>query len=793
MLRAARDRLVGDRARRGAAFGRALSELLDGTLSRALVGAAHDAADGRLTLVAVGSYGRAELCPGSDVDAVLVHDGRDVAQVAERLWYPLWDAGFVLGHATNTVKEQVALAERDLHALTAMLDARLVAGDPAPFRDLVDRIRGLAVRRRRRLVDDLRSAADGRREKFGFVAEVLEPNLKEAAGGLRDLQSLSWAGWTLGEPGGLRALVDRGYLRPADPASLAVANARLLDARVALQRVTGSRSDVLSLQEQDAVAPETGAADADALVRELAAAGRTVSWLASDVFARLQDTERGPGGRRSRRDRDLGDGVVLRDGRVAFSVDAHLDGKLVLRAAAAAAGLRAPFDRGSLERAQGIADVAWDAETRDAFVSLLRAGRGAVPAFEALDQAGALTRLLPEWDHVRSLPQRNAYHRFTVDRHLLEAVAECAALLDDDGFEGDVARRARADLLLLAALLHDIGKGTDGDHSVVGAEAAVRLARRIGVDEPGVATLDWLVRHHLALAETATRRDLSEETTITRFGRLVGTSDRLDLLYALTVGDSRATGPAAWGPTKAALVRELFVKTDSLLELGVVGAGLEAHRRDTLERHSALLAGRDVAIDWSERDDGLLECAVAAPDRTGLLASVAGVLALFGFDIRDAAGYITDGMALEVFDGADRFGRLAEPEGREAVATVLVAALGGELPLAEQLRARIRRYRIPDPGDVTIVVDQDASPSATVVEVHAPDHVGLLARVASTFADLGVDVRTAKVSTLGERVVDVFYVHDAAGNKITRQLTIDQLKATLLARLTSEYWLPEPA
>jgi [protein-PII] uridylyltransferase len=588
-------------------------------------------------------------------------------------------------------------------------------------------------------------------------------------------------------------LVDRGYLRPDDPARVAAANEHLLDARVALQRVTGSRSDVLTLQEQDAVAAETGAADADALVRDLAATARTVAWLVADVFARLEDAERGPGGRLARRDRDLGDGVLVRDGRVAFAADAKLDGTLVLRAAAAAADLNAPFDRASLERSRGIDDVDWDVGTRDAFVALLRAGRGAVPVFEALDQAGVLTRLLPEWDRIRFLPQRNAYHRFTVDRHLLEAVAECAALLDDDGFDGDVARRARPDLLLLAALLHDLGKGMDGDHSLVGAEAAVRLARRIRVDEPGVATLEWLVRHHLALAETATRRDLSEETTITRFGRLVGTSDRLDLLYALTVGDSRATGPAAWGPTKAALVRELFVKTDNLLELGVVGAGLDAHRRETLESHRALLERREVAVEWRGRDDGLLECAVAAPDRTGLLARVAGVLALFGFDIRDAAGYIADGMALEVFDGADRFGRLAEPEDREAVATTLDAALRGELPLAEQLRARIRRYRIPDPGDVAIVVDQDASPNATVVEVHAPDHVGLLAQVAATFADLGVDVRTAKVSTLGERVVDVFYVRDAAGEKITKRLTIDQLRATLLARLTSEYWLPEPA
>jgi [protein-PII] uridylyltransferase len=790
-LRAGRDRLVGDRALRGAAFGRALTELLDDSLTRSLAAGP----EGRLSLVAVGSYGRAELCPGSDVDVVLVHDGRTkVADVADRVWYPLWDAGFVLGNAVNTVKEEVALAERDLHALTALLDARLVTGNAELFTDLVSRIRRLAERRRGRLVDDLRTAAEERRERFGAVAEMLEPSLKDGSGGLRDVQSLAWIGWTLGEPGGWATLVDQGYLRPDDPDRLGAARSRLLDLRVALHRVTGSRTDVLTLQEQDAVAAESGAVDADALVRDLAGAARTVAWLVADVFDRLEATERGPGGRLSRRDRDLGAGVVVRDGRVAFAADADVDGKLVLRAAAAAADMGAPFERVTLERSRGIEGVQWHAEARDAFVALLRAGRRAVPVFEALDQADVLTRLLPEWRRVRSLPQRNAYHRFTVDRHLLEAVAECAAVLDDDGFDGEIARRARTDLLLLAALLHDLGKGMDGDHSVVGAEAAVHFARRIGVDEPGVATLDWLVRHHLVLAETATRRDLSEETTITRFGRLVGTTDRLDLLYALTVGDSRATGPAAWGPTKAALMRELFVKTDSLFELGVVGPGLDAHRRETLERHGDLIAGREFAVAWSERDDGLLECAVAAPDRTGLLARVAGVLALFGFDIRDAGGYIADGMALEVFDGADRFGRLADSEGRDAVVSALRAALAGELPLEEQLHARTRRYRMPEAaGDVRVVIDQDASPSATVVEVHAPDHVGLLAQVAATFADLDVDVRTAKVSTLGDRVVDVFYVRDAAGDKITSKLTLDQLRATLMARLTTEYWLPEPA
>jgi [protein-PII] uridylyltransferase len=749
---------------------------------------------GRVALVAVGSYARAELSPGSDVDVVLVHDGRgDIAALADRLWYPLWDAGFVLGQAMNTVKEEVALAERDLDALTALLDARLVIGDSELFGDLVTRIRDLAQRRRRKLVEQLRSALDSRREKFGFVAEKLEPNLKDGGGGLRDLQSVTWASWTLGGSGGWETLVARGYLRPQDPERLAAARTRLLDIRVALHRVTGSRSDVLTLQEQDAVARETGAADADVLVRELAGDARTVAWITNDVYDRLLSGERGPVGRLARRDRVVADGVLLRDGRIAFSADAVVDGTLVLRAAAASAELGAAFDRASLERCQTLEQVDWDDEARAAFVALLRAGRRAVPVFEALDQAGVLTRLLPEWERVRFLPQRNAYHRFTVDRHLLEAVAECAALLDDDGLDGEVARRARADLLLLAALLHDLGKGMDGDHSEAGAEVAVALARRVRLDEPGVATLDWLIRNHLVLAQTATRRDLSEESTITRFGRLVGTAERLDLLYSLTVGDSRATGPAAWGPAKAALVRELFLKTDSLLEQGVVGTGLDEHRRETLERHADLIALRDLAVSWSARDDGLLECAVAAPDRTGLLARVAGVLALFGFDIHEAAGYIDDGMALEVFDGSDRFGRLADPAGRDAVVATLRDAMTGELPLVEQLRARIRRYRMPpDSGDVAVVIDQDASPSATVVEVHAPDHVGLLAQVAATFADLDVDVRTAKVATLGDRVVDVFYVHDAAGEKITSRLTLDQLKATLIARLTTEYWLPDP-
>lgn len=773
---------------RGQAFGSALSELLDATIAETVPGAVPS---GRVAILAMGSYGRRELCPGSDVDVLLLHTARaDVQAIANTVWYPLWDAGFVLGHATRTVKGALALADRDLHALTALLDGRVVAGDATLAHDLLDRAHALACRRRSRLLADLARGAAERREQIGAIAEMLEPHLKEGAGGLRDLQSLMWAGATLDERGGLAALAARGYLRPDDPARLDAARALLLDVRVALHRATGSRSDVLTLQEQDSVAAALDASDADAMVRDLARTASGVAWIASDVWDRLRSSERGPAGRVARRDRPVAEGVVVRDGRIAFAPEATVDAGLVLRAAAAAAGLGLPFDRASLERCGEVRLIRWDAPERDSFVALLRAGPASVPVFEALDHVGALARIVPEWEHVRFLPQRNAYHRFTVGRHLLEAVAECASLLVAEGFDGDVARRARADVLLLAALLHDIAKGRNGDHSVVGAETAVAVARRIGLDEEGVALLEWLVRRHLILAETATRRDLSDERTITRFGRTVGRSERLDLLYALTVGDSRATSSAAWGPTKAALVRELYLKTDGLLERGVVAPILDAERTATLDRYRELVAARRLAIEWSRRDDGLLECAVAAPDRTGLLGVVAGALALAGFDIRDAIGYsYPDGMALEVFHGHDRFGRLAEGDGRDWIDRTVRSALEGGRLLDAELRDRIRRYR-KRPGDVRVLFDLEASEAATVVEVHAGDEVGLLAKLAATFADLDVDVTVAKVATLGDRVVDVFYVRDALGHKISDRLTLDQLKATLVARLTTDYALP---
>jgi [protein-PII] uridylyltransferase len=734
------------------------------------------------------------------------------------LWYPLWDAGFVLGHATRTVKEAVALADRDLDALTAMLDARPVAGDASLVTDVVRRVRELAPRRRRRLIEQLADASARRVARPGAIAEMLEPDLKEGAGGLRDIQALRWAGFALGPPGGVETLVARGFLRHGDPALLDEVTMLLLDVRVALHRVTGRGRDLLALQEQDAVAVAIGATSADALVRDLARATRDVAWVAADAWDRLRAAEQGPVGRVARADRVLGADVVLRDGRVAVAADASIDASLALRVAVAAASEDAPIDRHTLERLTAAAppDEPWPAEERDAFLTVLRAGGRAVPVFEALDHVGVLTRLLPEWDHVRSLPQRNAYHRFTVDRHLLEAVAQAAALLDGDAgavdrFDATVAGECeQPNVLLLAALLHDMAKGYDGDHATMGAATARMVATRLGEDERVADTLAWLVEHHLSLAETATRRDLTDPDVVARIAARADDRERLRLLYLLTVADSRATGPAAWNASKAALVRELYVRADAALR-GTPDAGDDERRaevdallgRDAAVRflddlpasYAQAFAPADVAhhvdlfardgpvVEWTGLGDGRLRCTVVDDDRPGLLATTTAALTLAGLDINDAHAFTRrDGRALEVFTGTDRFARLEDERGRELATGRLLEALAGALDLSEELAAAVARYRRGPASELSVVVDLESSARATVVEVHGRDELGLLARLARVVTDQGFDVDLAKVATMGERVVDVFYVREHDGTKPVDRARLDRLRAAIVSR-----------
>jgi [protein-PII] uridylyltransferase len=714
-----------------------------------------------VALVAVGGYGRGEMAPWSDLDVVLVHAGRkDVREVADRIWYPIWDAGISLDHSVRTVKEALAVAGDDLKVALGLLDARVVAGDVRLGEELAGKARAQWQARAGRWLPRLRQAVAARHAEFDEVAFLLEPELKEGKGGLRDVHVLHAV--ALATP----VVADAG-------AAVRAAAEVLLAARVALHRRAGRPLDRLLLQEQDAVAADLGYADADALMAAVAAAGRTIAWASDDAWARVASALAGPRGRAAGRDRPVGRGLVLRDGEVVLSAEADIDGdpSLPLRAGVAAAQAGAPLGRGVLDRlAEGTPapPSPWPDELRDALVALLGTGRAAVPVLEALDQYGLLVHVLPEWAAVRNRPQRNAYHRFTVDRHLCETAANAAEL---------TRRVARPDLLLVGAWLHDIGKGYSGDHTDAGMEIVAEVGARMGFPPADVDALVAMVRHHLLLPDVASRRDLADPATVEAVATAVGDRSILELLHALAEADGLATGPSAWGSWKAGLVAELVSRTAARL------AGTQHQEAPSIPtpEHLSLMAERSLLV----RVDGDT-LTVIAPDRPGLFCRVAGAVALHGLDVRSAvAASSDDGMAVEVLDVVPAFDR---PPDWDLLRADIERALGGRLALDARLAERARTYapRRPTaarPAEGRVLFDNAASATATVVEVRAPDAVGVLYRITRALAEADLDVRRAKVSTLGHEVVDAFYVVDASGRKVVDPEHLAEVERAILAAL----------
>jgi [protein-PII] uridylyltransferase len=738
----------------GADLRAALVELYDGWLAR-LLGTPGEG----VALVAVGGLGRLEPAPGSDVDLVLVHDGRpDVAAVADAVWYPVWDAGVSLDHSVRTVPEAVAVARDDLRAALGLLDARHVAGDPALTAALLSATRSAWRRDAARRLPELREAGEQRAREHGEVAFLLEPDLKSARGGLRDVHAL-------------QAVAAAQRADPPGPAVRA-AHAVLLDVRGELHRATGGAGrrpvDRLLLQEQDRVAAALGHPDADALMSAVSGAARTVAYAAETTWRRVlpPPPARRLGLRRSRGPvrTPLADDVVAQGGEAVLARDADpgSDPALVLRVAGAAARAGLPVAPATLERLARESPPMpepWPQSALDALVGVLATGPAAVPVFEHLDQAGLLVRLLPEWAEVRSRPQRNSYHRFTVDRHLVETAAGAAAL----------SRRVRRpDLLLLGALLHDIGKGRRGDHTEVGMQMVAAMGPRLGLPPADVEVLVRLVEHHLLLPDVATRRDLADPVTAQSVATAVGTQEVLELLHALTEADSLATGPAAWSPWKSRLVTELVDRTRALL----AGAPPPAPA-PLADWQAALVATGGPGL--AARED---EVTVVAPDQRGLLSLAAGVLALHRLDVRSAWAAAQGSTGVSVFRVAPRFGSLPD---WSVVQGDLRRALAGELALAERLAAREAAYRgsRATAGPVVTLVD-DASDTATVVELRAPDSLGLLHRVTAALDGCALDVRTAHVSTLGEAVVDAFYVVGPDGEKLSDQSAVTRVTEEVL-------------
>ncbi|MEU6195451.1 [protein-PII] uridylyltransferase [Streptomyces sp. NPDC047061] len=773
---AARLRLLTEGARSGPPRRTALAELTDEWLT-GLFAAATEGIRGGVSLVAVGGYGRAELSPRSDLDLLLLHDGADsgaVAAVADRLWYPVWDLGLALDHSVRTPAEARKTAGEDLKVQLGLLDARHIAGDLGLTSGLRTAILADWRNQAPKRLPELQELCAERAERQGELQYLLEPDLKEARGGLRDATAL-------------RA-VAASWLADAPREGLADARRRLLDVRDALHLTTGRATDRLALQEQDQVAAELDLLDADTLLRQVYESARVISY-ASDVTWRevgrvLRSRAVRPrlramlgGGKPVAERSPLAEGVVEQDGEVVLARAARpeRDPVLPLRAAAAAAQAGLPLSLHAVRRMAATArplPTPWPAEAREQLVTLLGSGRPTVEVWEALEAEGLITRLLPDWERVRCRPQRNAVHIWTVDRHLIETAVRAS----------EFARRVhRPDLLLVAALLHDIGKGWPGDHSVAGEIIVKDVAARIGFDRAEVAVLSTLVRHHLLLIETATRRDLEDPATVRLVAEAVGTQSTLELLHALTEADALATGPAAWSTWRGSLVADLVKRVSAVLagdaddgpEPGAPTAEQERLAIESFRTGAPVLALRaqtePTATDEEPARDPEplgVELLIAVPDQPGVLPAVAGVLAMHRLTVRTAElralqlpSDVDDGTVLLLdWRVAAEYGSLPQAARLRAD---LVRALDGSLDIAGRLAERDaayprRRGWVAPPPRVTVA--SAASRHATVFEVRAQDAPGLLFRIGRALEDAAVRVRSAHVSTLGSNAVDAFYV-----------------------------------
>jgi [protein-PII] uridylyltransferase len=718
-----------------------------------------------VALMTLGGLGRRECAPHSDLDLVLMHGGSaDVSSLAEQIWYPIWDAGLTLDHSVRTYDEALEVSHDDTKAGLGLLDVRHLAGDAA----LTSRLREATLVQWRQLARQhlpmLRELTGQRWHLQGELAFLLDGDVKEARGGLRDVRVLRGVAYAQ-VADAWRPQVRAGY-------------GRLLDVRDGLHVVAGRRRDRLFVQDLDDVAALLALSGPEALRRRIADDARSIAYAVDDS---LRAAERWVASQRrgSRRSGPVeripvAPDVVAQDGEVVLArtaVGPTADPTLSLRVAAAASrnGLRiAPGTLEWLARHCPPLPSPWPEAALTAFTQLLGTGPALIPTWEACDRFGLITAWLPEWARVRSAPQHNPVHRYTLDRHLIEAVAAAAR------YARDVAR---PDLLFIGALLHDIGKGLPGDHSVVGVDVACGIAAAIGLPPDDVAAIGRLVRWHLLLPEVATRRDLGDPQTVRHVADTLGDVETLDLLHALSRADAVATGPAAWSSWKERLVADLVALVRVALVTGTV-----AQTPLSAMHESPLLAGPLPAVEISPD-----RVTVAAIDRIGLLAAVAGCLTLHRLDVVSAdTATVTLGDSAVAVVSCRVQPRDASGPDRQRLAGDLTRAVQGELEVDTALAARVRSTLRPRRDTETqappprVVWAVDRATDATILELRAADDVGLLYRVAHALELAGADIRSARISTLGSDVVDAFYL---VGNwsGATQRSTVERAVLTAAA------------
>ena len=834
-------------------------------LLRALYDAARSEADaaghGRipLVLVALGGYGRGELHPSSDIDLMLIYGGPlgpppaspevppFVQRMAQEILYTLWDLGLRVGHACRSLADCLAIARTDLPSRTSMQQARVLAGDRRLFATLQKTLRQEVFRKDYpEFLRQMLAERDERYRRHGGSVYLQEPNVKESAGGLRDVHTALWLASARFGARTLRELEDRGLLTAKERGAVDQALTFLWRVRNELHFLAGIKQDVLGRALQGGVAKALGYEDdavrlgVESFMRDYYLHARTIHRTAARLIARCQEglARRGAAGRRVRR-AALADGLVVHDGRLHLADPRGLlkEPARILRvfwhAQQLGTELDVDLERALEEAAPLLAEEAWRAspELRQSFLAILRAWGRVATTLRRMHDTGVLGAYLPEFGALTCLVQYDHYHRYSVDQHSLLAVEVLESLAPGRGRESDElaqlsAELERPELLMLGLLLHDIGKAQGHGHAQKGVPLIKAVTRRLNLDPDDAAAVEFLVEQHLLFSHVAERRDLDDPKTVDRLAAVVRFPAWLTMLYLLTQADIRAVGPGVWNAWRGALLRELFGRTRARLAGGgpkpprraavahrIVQALADPSYAASAQAHLAQMSDRYVRWTAPQRiaahlrlidrlrdeplatelfhypDLGTADLVVVTHDTPGLFALIAGTLAAHQVNILSAQIETrADGIAVDTFHVNDPRGDLLLDESRwERVTGDLRRARLGETSV-EALFAG-RGAAAPGPDGATsrpdrITVDNSVSDTHTVVEIKAPDRVGLLYRLTRALASAGYDVATAKIATDVDQAVDVFYVTDRAGRKIEDASAGAALREALALALT---------
>lgn len=817
-------------------------------------------------LVAVGGYGRGELAPYSDIDLLFLYSGQRLSQmkpVSASLLRLLWDAGLVVGHSFRTVGDTVTTALDDPQLRTALVNTRLVAGDKGLHNSLLEALQKDRRRRVGSFLSTIVRERDARYARFGSAVCLQEPNIKETAGGLRDFHTALWLTQAVHGYRTLDEMRAHSLVSESEARRVLRAYDFLWRMRHSVHFLMRRKTERLSLDLQPILAEQFGyqpgrhLLGSEKLMRDYYRHARALYLFSEAMLARLADNE--PRAARSWRKRAIdapGESFSIRRGRLQFNGEPeYFDKKplAIFSACALAQAARVPFDHRLLEvlskalRAIGPA-ARVSTEMSNAFLELLRRRGRAGYVLRLMHDLGLLARVMPEFGRISQLVQHDLYHHFTVDEHTLRAVEALDELHTSEN-KHRAHLRALFDeledptLLYLALLLHDIGKGEGRGHVARGAKLAERICRRLGLKEEDEKKVVLLVKQHVTMAHLAQRRDLNEPRVISDFAAELGSLDVLNMLLLLTYADLNAVGPGVWTDWKATLLWDLYRRTrkfmtgeDAPIHDGAELAGIKDQIANALtppllasevERHLALLPDRYLRITspaaaamhiqmieevktegfacrWMRHPNASAELTVAAQDRHGLFAYLAGTLAANGIEILSAEiNTREDGIAIDGFMLRQASTRQAIDEHRyHTIERALRKAAAGELDVAALVErwstrnAPRKRYRvIPARRNLPqVICDNEAASASTLIEVHAIDEPGLAYKIASVLAGLGLEIVCARIATEKSDALDVFYVTDDAGLKLTDEITksVERALGDKLAKIKTVAVNPKP-